>query len=113
MTTKELKNGMVSLEAQDGFVLMRDGDATDGVRAALVPADSVGDWHEVSIEDVEAKQIAERQRQPRMAEIKAELQSMDYLTSKFIDGEDMSDYGDWQERRRALRAEYNELEAKV
>lgn len=108
MTTKDLKNGMVSIEAQDGFVLMRDGDATDSGRAALVPADTVGDWREVSIEDVEAEQ----QRQQRMAEIQAELQSMDYLTSKFIDGEDMSDYGDWQERRRALRAEYNELEAK-
>ena len=54
MTTKELKNGMVSIEAQDGFVLMRDGEAADGVRAALVPADTVGDWHEVSVEDVEA-----------------------------------------------------------
>lgn len=61
MTTKELTNGMVSLEAQDGFVLMRDGDATGGVRAALVPADTVGDWREVSIEDVdEAKAEAAR-----------------------------------------------------
>ena len=56
------------------------------------------------------EQIAEQQRQQRMAEIQAELQSMDYLTSKFIDGEDMSEYGDWQEQRRALRAEYNRLE---
>ena len=56
------------------------------------------------------EQIAEQQRQLRMAEIQAELQSMDYLTSKFIDGEDMSEYGDWQEQRRALRAEYNRLE---
>ena len=46
----------------------------------------------------------------RMREILEELESMDYLTSKYIDGEDMTKYGDWQARRRALRAEYNELE---
>lgn len=42
-----------------------------------------------------------------MNEILAELQSMDYLTSKYIDGEDMTEYGDWQARRRALREEYS------
>lgn len=46
----------------------------------------------------------------RMNEILAELQSMDYLTSKYIDGEDMTKYGDWQERRKALREEYNNLQ---
>lgn len=46
----------------------------------------------------------------RMNEILEELQSMDYLTSKYIDGEDMTEYGDWQGRRRALREEYNQLE---
>lgn len=49
----------------------------------------------------------------RKSEILSELQSMDYLTSKFIDGEDMSEYGDWQERRKALREEYRELEKKI
>ena len=53
---------------------------------------------------------AERERQQRMNAILSELQSMDYLTSKYIDGEDMSEYGDWQERRKALRAEYRALE---
>lgn len=61
-------------------------------------------------EPLSEEQIAEQHRQQRMSEILAELASMDYLTSKFIDGEDMSAYGDWQERRRLLRAEYNELE---
>ena len=46
----------------------------------------------------------------RMEAIKAELASMDYLTAKAMDGEDMSKYGDWQGRRRALRAEYDFLE---
>ena len=49
--------------------------------------------------------------QARMIAIKAELQSMDYLTSKEIDGEDMSQYGDYKQRRRDLRAEYKYLEA--
>lgn len=46
----------------------------------------------------------------RMNEIQTELSSMDYLTSKFIDGEDMSEYGDWQGKRKALREEYRNLE---
>ena len=46
----------------------------------------------------------------RMMEIEQTLASMDYLTSKYIDGEDMSQYGDWQQERKELRAEYRELE---
>lgn len=46
----------------------------------------------------------------RMNEILTELSQMDYLTSKYIDGEDMSEYGDWQEKRKALREEYRKLE---
>ena len=42
-----------------------------------------------------------------------ELKSMDYLTSKYIDGEDMSEYGDWQGRRRSLREEYRLLESQA
>ena len=49
-------------------------------------------------------------REQRMQEILAELASMDYLTSKYIDGEDMTEYGDWQGKRKALRDEYRELE---
>lgn len=55
------------------------------------------------------EEIAERERQQRMNEIMSELQSMDYLTSKFIDGEDMSQYGDWQSKRKDLREEYRQL----
>ena len=49
----------------------------------------------------------------RMQEILDELAAMDYLTSKYIDGEDMSEYGDWQARRRALREEYRQLEQQI
>ena len=49
----------------------------------------------------------------RMSEIEEELKKMDYLTSKYIDGEDMTQYGDWQGERRALRNEYRELEASL
>lgn len=52
-------------------------------------------------------------RKQRMDEILAELDSMDYLTSKYIDGEDMSEYGDWQGKRKALREEYRQLESEV
>ena len=46
----------------------------------------------------------------RKAEILRELADMDYLTSKYVDGEDMTQYGDWQAKRRALREEYRRLE---
>ena len=46
----------------------------------------------------------------RMQEIQKILASMDYLTSKYVDGEDMSEYGDWQGKRKALREEYRQLE---
>ena len=52
-------------------------------------------------------------RKKRMDEILAELDSMDYLTSKYIDGEDMTEYGDWQDKRKALREEYRQLESEV
>ena len=62
-------------------------------------------WSPVVQEAVAPDRVAER-----MAEIEAELASLDYLTSKYVDGEDMSEYGDWQGRRRALREEYRALE---
>lgn len=46
----------------------------------------------------------------KMQKIQDELSSMDYLTSKYIDGEDMTQYGDWQEKRKQLRQQYRELE---
>lgn len=42
----------------------------------------------------------EEKAQRRMEEIEEELRGMDYLTAKFIDGEDMTKYGDWQEKGR-------------
>lgn len=53
------------------------------------------------------------EREIRMRQIKAELASMDYLTSKYIDGEDMTEYGDWQSKRKALREEYRRLEEQI
>lgn len=55
----------------------------------------------------------EDKRQQRMAEIQAELAATDYLTSKYVDGEDMTEYGDWQGRRRSLREEYRLLESQA
>ena len=52
-------------------------------------------------------------REQRMDEILTELDAMDYLTSKYVDGEDMSEYGDWQGKRKALREEYRQLESEV
>lgn len=55
------------------------------------------------------EELAEMERQQRMNAILSELKSMDYLTSKYIDGEDMSRYGNWKEKRVGLREEYRRL----
>lgn len=49
-------------------------------------------------------------RQNRMKEILSELSKTDYLVFKAYEGYDMSEYGDWQGERKALREEYNTLE---
>lgn len=46
----------------------------------------------------------------RMSEIEKELEAMDYLTSKELDGEDMTEYGDYKNKRKSLREEYRTLE---
>jgi hypothetical protein len=55
----------------------------------------------------------EEVKKQRMSQIQEELSSMDYLTSKYIDGEDMSEYGDWQGKRKALREEYRKLKKEL
>lgn len=55
------------------------------------------------------EQVREEYRE-RLRAIEEELRGMDYLTSKFVDGEDMTQYGDWQAQRRALREEYRQIE---
>ena len=63
-------------------------------------------------EPTEEEQLRE-QKMHRLIEIEEELKSMDYLTSKYIDGEDMSQYGDWQNTRKQLRQEYRDIESQL
>jgi len=49
----------------------------------------------------------------RMNEIEDELKSIDYLSSKELDGEDMTEYGDYKTKRKTLREEYRTLESVV
>lgn len=58
-------------------------------------------------------QTEEERKREQMASIKAELAGMDYLTSKYIDGEDMTEYGDWQGKRKALREQYRQLAQEI
>lgn len=71
------------------------------------------EYVEPTPEPLSEEEIERINNQNRMSEILSKLQSMDYLTSKFIDGEDMSEYGDWQAERKALREEYRQLEEKI
>ena len=80
------------------------------VFSGVPTAEQLTDWgfKEVLIKDYEPTIVDKRET--RIAAIHEQLCNMDYLTSKFIDGEDMSQYGDWQEQRRQLRQELRGLE---
>lgn len=104
-------NGRTVIFGEAVTLHLEDGRVFSGVPTA----DQLLDWGyepRIEPEPTEEELEAQRKRQ-RMQEIESELASMDYLTSKYIDGEDMSQYGDWQGHRKALRAEYNELEASL
>lgn len=68
------------------------------------------EWTPTPAPEPTEEELERQQWQDRLREIEEELKGMDYLTSKYIDGEDMSQYGDWQAKRRALRQEYRDIE---
>lgn len=85
------------------------------VFAGIPTAEQLEEWgfEEYTPEPIPEPTEEEQERQQmldRLQQIEQELQSMDYLTSKYIDGEDMTQYGDWQDHRHELRLEYREIE---
>lgn len=84
-----------------------DGSLWSGVPTA----EQLAEWGYQLYEPLAQELTEEDVKQQRMQEIVSELQSMDYLTSKYIDGEDMTEYGDWQAKRKSLREEYRQLES--
>lgn len=69
------------------------------------------EWEPEPAPEPTAEELERQEWEDRLREIEEELRGMDYLTSKYVDGEDMSQYGDWQGRRKALRQEYRDIEA--
>lgn len=68
------------------------------------------EYIEPTPEPISEEEQAIIDKQNRMKEIKKQLRLTDYQPLKAIEGYDMSEYGDWQGRRKALRDEYNQLE---
>lgn len=64
-------------------------------------------------EEVKTTQELLNEAQARKLHIQGELDRSDYQPLKYSDGEDMSQYGDWQGIRKAYRIEIGELEAEV
>lgn len=88
-----------------------NGSVFSGVPSAeQLEAWGFEEWTPTPAPAPSAEELERQQWQERLQEIEQELKGMDYLTSKYIDGEDMSQYGDWQGRRRQLRQEYREIE---
>lgn len=50
-------------------------------------------------------------RLQKIQELKEELQSTDYIALKAYEGRDVSEHGNWQQRRQDIRDSINELQA--
>lgn len=50
-------------------------------------------------------------RLQKIQNLKEELQSSDYIALKAFEGRDVSEHGDWQQRRQDIRDSINELQA--
>ena len=50
-------------------------------------------------------------RTQKIQELKEELQSTDYIALKAYEGRDVSEHGDWQQRRQDIRDSINALQA--
>lgn len=50
-------------------------------------------------------------RQQKIQQLKEELQSTDYIALKAFEGRDVSEHGDWQQRRQDIRDSINALQA--
>lgn len=50
-------------------------------------------------------------RLQKIQQLKEELQSTDYIALKAFEGRDVSEHGDWQQRRQDMRDSINALQA--
>ncbi len=50
-------------------------------------------------------------RLQKIQELKEELQASDYIALKCFEGRDVSEHGDWQQRRQDIRDSINALQA--
>lgn len=50
-------------------------------------------------------------RTQKIQELKEELQASDYIALKAFEGRDVSEHGDWQQRRQDIRDSINALQA--
>ena len=50
-------------------------------------------------------------RTQKIQQLKEELQSSDYIALKAFEGRDVSEHGDWQQRRQDIRDSINALQA--
>ena len=50
-------------------------------------------------------------RLQKIQQLKETLQSTDYIALKAYEGRDVSEHGDWQQRRQYIRDSINELQA--
>lgn len=101
-------------EGESITITLDDGSVFSGIpTAAQLEACGFEEWTPEPVPEISENEQKRQELIQRQWEIENQLYKMDYLTSKYIDGEDMSQYGDWQNIRKQLRQEYREIESQL
>lgn len=115
--TKMYINKKTQEQYQEGesiTITLDDGSVFSGIpTVAQLEAWGYEEWTPEPAPEPTEEELERQNLQDRLIQIEEELKSMDYLTSKYIDGEDMTQYGDWQSTRRQLRQEHREIEEQL
>ena len=100
---------MKTIEATEGKWLT-NATAKDKVYVKSVYVEENNtDWIECD-RPVELSPEEQSRINAEIAELEAELASTDYISFKAYEGQDVSEYGNWKERRQAIRERINELQ---
>lgn len=113
-----LPNGFVRTWGDTGYIINQNGDkfseAVDNADWWLVYQEcGEADMLTLSEED-RAAWVAQARKnneiEEKVADLEARLAKTDYIALKYAEGIDCSGYGDWKEKRQALRDEINVLQ---
>lgn len=100
---------MKTIEATEGKWLTNATSNDKVYVKSVLVADDDNSWVECD-RPVELSPEEQSRINDEIEELEAELASTDYISFKAYEGQDVSMYGAWKERRQAIRERINELQ---